>query len=346
MCVILYCDTNRPTPKQVKQAFEKNPEGAGIAWRDGKEVVWRKGLTEAEILKACASVPLPFTAHFRIASMNQTVVPRLCHPFPLTERVETVLTGRTENGVLFHNGSWTSWRTIVMDAVIRSGKSFPTDLWSDTRALAWMAHHFGLGILELINEKVIVFGPGEVEFFGDPWYEVEIPGSDTKMWASNKLWMETTAIGKWVGGGYFGGHGRHASGDSYYHQPIASLGQTRGSAQETPFRGKEGADGGPSDGDDRAEKVSTGDEATGGVGGEGTEGHLGQTSPSPCALIGNEFVGGKVEENGEDIHEWACGINSYPKGKKPHVRLKANDDQDRARREALQRRGIEIIGPL
>lgn len=176
MCVILFCDETRPSESMVGRSFLKNDKGAGIAWReevDGKKVVkWKKGLEMDEIQDLCKKVPLPFVAHFRIPSFGGPHK-LLNHPFPVDPQAELAYEGQTEGKVLFHNGSWSEWRKFSLDTASRQPEKFPKGRWSDTRAMAWCASIYGLGVLELINEKVIVFSPENIDIFGDGWDEVD-----------------------------------------------------------------------------------------------------------------------------------------------------------------------------
>src|SRR5262245_58722778 len=113
VCVILVVRTNRPSEQMVEKAWNWNDHGGGVAWiaeEKGKKIVrWRKNLTEGEMQDACRTLPLPYVAHFRIASQGGRN-PELCHPFPVVRTVPTALEGKTSSGVLFHNGTWSMWR--------------------------------------------------------------------------------------------------------------------------------------------------------------------------------------------------------------------------------------------
>lgn len=200
MCVILVCDTTRPSPDMVMKAWKQNDHGGGIAWRQGGYVHWEKNLTEAQMQKACAEMPFPFVAHFRIASQGGRGK-SLCHPFEVGKAANSALSGKTKGTVLFHNGTWTGWRTSMLDACIRANVKVPTGEWSDTRAMALMASIYGDGILEFINEKVVLFGPKEYQYFGDGWEEVD------DIVASNKIFLT-----RFHGTTSYSGHQSHGHG--------------------------------------------------------------------------------------------------------------------------------------
>lgn len=191
MCVIAIIDEHRPTEEMINKMWERNAHGAGIAWREpakdgnGMEVVWAKGLDLEEVTALCATVPLPYVVHFRVASSGG-IRPELTHPFVISERAESHLEGRTKNHVLFHNGDWKFWPGDCKETAIRSGVPIPTGRWSDTRAMAWLCSIYGYGFMDFIEQKGIAFGPGEFDlevFNGNGWAEIDDHGS--KIWCSN-----------------------------------------------------------------------------------------------------------------------------------------------------------------
>lgn len=173
----------------VAKMFADNPHGAGIAWRVEEKkipvVAWKKGLEEEEIQELVAKLPLPFVAHFRVPSCGGPSE-LLTHPFPIQKDVPLMLEGTTKGQVLFHNGHWHQYKDRMLEASIRGNNHIPTGRWSDSRAMAWMAAHYGIGMLEFINEKIVVFGPakGDIELFGESgWAKI-----GTGIWVSNKGW--------------------------------------------------------------------------------------------------------------------------------------------------------------
>lgn len=183
MCVIFIANEVRPTPEMVYKGWAANPDGGGIAWREGDYVRWKKGVMELEpFAKLIEETPLPFIAHFRIPSQGGKKE-SLCHPFPIDKKVPLNLEGRTKGNVLFHNGHWNAWRATGMDAALKSGVSIPIGKWSDSRAMAFVASIYGPGILEFIDEKAVVFGPDVCEVFsGASWKE------ENGVWCSNDYW--------------------------------------------------------------------------------------------------------------------------------------------------------------
>jgi len=196
LCVIMIAEKQRPTSLMVADAYHQNPEGFGIAYRDGegkeKVVRWKKGLFKLEeAQELCADTPLPYIAHFRVASVGG-VKAGLCHPFPVEVDVPLREEGYTKGYVLFHNGHWANWDKSLLEATYRGqGKKIPAGRWSDSRAMAWMAAQYGLGILEFIGEKCIAFSPDSYEIVaGTGWSLVN------DIWCSNNFfvqrWQRTT----------------------------------------------------------------------------------------------------------------------------------------------------------
>lgn len=198
MCVIAIADEVRPTDEQVGKMFDSNNAGAGIAWREKGVVRWKKGLELEEVTELCAKVPLPYVVHFRIPSVGGKT-PYLCHPFPVTAEVPLELQGTTKGYVLFHNGHWGRWRESTLEAAVRSNTKVPGGKWSDTRAMAFHAFIYGSGILEMIDEKSVMFGPDKVEVFG-AW------SKEGGLWVSNRGWV-TSSFRRHSSGGSVHWHG-------------------------------------------------------------------------------------------------------------------------------------------
>lgn len=189
MCVIAVAATERVTAEMAAKMNAANPHGAGIAWRDVDEdgktpvVAWKKGLSLEEVTELCEKLPMPYVVHFRVPSCGGPSK-LLTHPFPVTKDVPLMLEGTTTGMVLFHNGHWSKYKDAMLEASIRSNNALPVGKWSDSRAMAWMAAHFGIGMLEFIDEKTVVFGPTDIELFKtDGWDKV-----GKGIWVSNKYW--------------------------------------------------------------------------------------------------------------------------------------------------------------
>ena len=251
MCVCAIVPENtRLTEDQVEKMWESNSHGAGIAWREkdakGKTFVrWEKGLELEQIQKLIAETEPPYVVHFRIPSVGDDIA-ALTHPFTIDNKASVELSGKTYGRVLFHNGHWNSWRDSLISAAVRKG-DLPVGKWSDSRAMAYMAYVYGLGILELIDEKVVAFGPNDIEVFrGTMWSKTKEGG----IWVSNTGWEFRTGFHR-------GNRGSGSTGHNSYHTtPPHSM---CGNGRESNFPSKSERD--------RAGKSGTDSEDTAGPGG-------------------------------------------------------------------------------
>lgn len=191
MCVILACYDKLPTEQQILKGATENDDGGGVAWITPQGTVrWKKGLTGPEVIKLLKSkgIKPPCLIHFRVASSGE-VTKELTHPFPLTPGAECDLEGEVpgDQGVLMHNGTFHIWKSMLRDAVERSGGRLrlPDGPWNDTRALAWMAGNFGQGYLSLLDlppNKVAVLRAGKLILcYNDGMWVKTYDG----FWASN-----------------------------------------------------------------------------------------------------------------------------------------------------------------
>lgn len=183
MCVIAIVenDDQRPSEDEIHQMWAANPYGGGIAWRQNNEVYWKKGLEEDTMVEENKKLPTPYILHFRIPSVGGDK-PALCHPFPITKYATPDMEGHGKHSVLFHNGTWSTWdgQSKLWVGAAAGKIKVPPGPWSDSRAMAFWAYHFGLGILDSgakepwgINERIAVLSPtGEIQVFGDGWEEV------------------------------------------------------------------------------------------------------------------------------------------------------------------------------
>lgn len=181
MCVIVVADKKRPTLEIVNKCHAKNSDGGGIAWFNKKgKAEYRKGLNVQEIYDLTQSVPLPFVAHFRLASCggkNEL----LTHPFEITKKSELKLAGQADK-LLIHNGTFADWKICLAAAnVDEPDVNSPL---SDTRAIAMiLARHRNYNFLDKISGRFIVMDATtkQFHFFGDFDEEGGI-------WYSNLFW--------------------------------------------------------------------------------------------------------------------------------------------------------------
>ncbi len=145
MCVVLVC------PKEVRPDFDTlaaceaaNPHGGGVAWRDGKHVVWRKSDDVREIHRLATIAKGEIVIHFRVASVG-SVCAELRHPFPVDYRASLKARGKAK-AVLFQNGTWSGWRK-SLEFAESEGHRIPRGAMSDARAAAWLCSIYGHNFL-------------------------------------------------------------------------------------------------------------------------------------------------------------------------------------------------------
>lgn len=353
MCVIMVCGEKRPTPDLVEKAWNHNDHGGGVAWREQNDknetiVRWEKGLSKEEMHEYCKTLPFPFIAHFRIASTGGRAED-LCHPFEIGPRASAKLSGVTPKGVLFHNGTWSQWRSIAMDLAINRNIKVPPGPWNDTRTMAWVTAHLGEGILEFINEKTVLFGPKTFSIFGDGWEEVEgIP-------MSNKIFLNSFRSKT----GNQSGNGTVAHNVQGQVQSRANLlGSTRpditviteaetagGLSQGITFRGSIEV---VSSGETVEEQVEEGTEGTSSASSSSVQSPKGQ---KVVVEMGPRPVKDLSDKQAKAVSLWASSQN--PKRFSGHTPIAGApiveadlEDADRHRRIDAARRGISYLGRI
>jgi hypothetical protein len=196
VCVILISSKGRPTDEVVEACFKQNSEGAGAAWREldangVPQVRWIKGISEIKDMQELVrELPIPFITHYRISTVGGGSR-LLCHPFIIEPDSPLNLEGTTKEGCLFHNGTWNAWRHQMLESVFKANLRVPTGRWSDSRAMSFLAAHHGLGVLELLDEKIAALTPTQLQVFGTGWHVVEGVGH-----ASNNHWMSRVTKGR------------------------------------------------------------------------------------------------------------------------------------------------------
>lgn len=183
MCVIAVAQDKALTEEHVKRMFGANRDGAGIAWRENGKLQWRKGLDEDQMKDLCLTVPIPYVAHFRIASCGG-IKPELTHPFPIGKDASLALKGATTGAVLFHNGHNHKWKDYLLQMAL-NGMKLPTGPWSDSRLMAWVAAHAGNHVLPFFEEKLVVFSMNDMEILGTGWSLVDDLYVSNRTWESN-----------------------------------------------------------------------------------------------------------------------------------------------------------------
>jgi hypothetical protein len=186
MCIILLAENKHLTKDILKKAENNNPHGSGIAWinQKTKKVEWIKAenLTADKIYKIIKSkkIQLPYIVHFRITSIGETC-DELCHPFSLNAKLnENELSGSSEEGVLFHNGTMRSYKDHLDIIFNLNNEKLPSGKISDSRTMSYLASQKRLGFEYLERctngQKIAVLTPKGIKTFGDNWTNVK----DTK----------------------------------------------------------------------------------------------------------------------------------------------------------------------
>lgn len=221
MCLIAIVqdEEHRPSRTMIDKAWNENPHGGGIAWREGEGknavVRWKKGLDLIEMQQMIKDLPMPFIPHFRKKSVGE-ITKTMCHPFEVSLDASLELEGETKGYVFFHNGTWQKWDDFTLDTAMKSGAKLPDGKWSDTRAMAWLSSVLGFGFLEIIGAKGIAFSPTKVKVFeGNGWFKHE------GIWVSNLL-FDTAKNGYYELGKHHQGHGgwKGAESDRVARPPI------------------------------------------------------------------------------------------------------------------------------
>lgn len=176
MCVILVVDRERPTEEEIEACWATNPDGGGVAWREGEKkaqrIHWKKGLNlDAMKEQLLEKLPLPYIAHFRVASIGG-VYRVLTHPFVISHNAESSLEGFTDKPVLFHNGHWATYDTAVINTAFHGRLTIPRGRWNDSRGMAWLASYHGMGFLDLLDgQRFAIISPNQpLEILGKDWY--------------------------------------------------------------------------------------------------------------------------------------------------------------------------------
>ena len=175
MCVIILAEDKFPTLDTLKSAEALNGHGGSIAWVEKQSTVrYYKNISADEMHTIIETqAQLPAIIHFRIASIGG-VDPLLCHPFPITSNSELALDGE-EQAVLFHNGTWSDYKDVLLQAVLSGKVAVPDGALSDSRVMALLANAYGHNVLSLIpqNNKIAILTPDGIKKYGLGWVDVD-----------------------------------------------------------------------------------------------------------------------------------------------------------------------------
>jgi len=171
MCVIGIYENNKPKLKDLVSMEDMNSDGAGIAWRENGKVRYEKGIDSKKMWKIIKEIDLPFIVHFRIKSSG-SICDELTHPFEVDNNTPDLLHNSCDK-VLFHNGTYTSWKDDMLKTCLSTGIKLPNGHLSDSKALAWLCSVYGDNYLKVIitQSRFTIFTPTEILKYGD-WKEV------------------------------------------------------------------------------------------------------------------------------------------------------------------------------
>lgn len=181
MCVILTLETSKDLEKITLEILKSceltNPDGNGYATLKDGIVKFEKGVSMEYIFNQIelGEIVAPCIIHARITSQGITT-PSLCHPFLISENTENKMSGTLENNesVLFHNGTVSNWRDMVLQTAMGSGRQLPKGEMSDSRGLAFVLHTLGiqaLSYLDVGTDKFAILNQSGLTRFGS-WHDV------------------------------------------------------------------------------------------------------------------------------------------------------------------------------
>ena len=180
MCVIVENHNFRPSEEFLEFINNKNPDGIGIAFFDGDEIVYEKGIDIDTLYDLTREIPFPYVYHFRKRTTG-TYSDIMCHPFLATEDSPSIMSYRGDDPIIFHNGTLDTWDEYLFHASLSNNFKIPVGEINDTRALAILGAQVGWGLynLNFVTKKNRVLlmeitkeGP-RIRKFGS-WHNVEL----------------------------------------------------------------------------------------------------------------------------------------------------------------------------
>jgi predicted glutamine amidotransferase len=200
MCVIIIAQKRMPTEDELRRAWQRNNDGAGVAWWERGKVKWVKGLMKLEdVLKLIPKVKTPSVWHFRSAT-HGGVNQELTHPFLISPSspFSNPLKGGLKKGeaLLFHNGVEGQAISQLIQLLAIKGMRLNEQV-SDTRAIAIMSSLVGEVVLSMFSSKfVLLRSDGSITTKGS-FHE------EDGLLVSSPLKWEVDFV-RWTGRGYRG----------------------------------------------------------------------------------------------------------------------------------------------
>ncbi len=154
MCVIINIEDGKyPEYKTLKDAESLNSHGGSIAWLENGKINYHKGINAKKINQYINKKLKPNNVktaiiHFRIASVGK-INSKLCHPFPISNKVETKLkVFNSDHDLLFHNGTIDNWKDILIESIQGKMALLPKGELSDSRVMAYIINEYGHDFLK------------------------------------------------------------------------------------------------------------------------------------------------------------------------------------------------------
>jgi len=177
MCILAVAVERKLTVEEIRNCFEVNRDGAGVAWSKNGRNYLCKGFMDLDSFLGFYKLVevLPHIVHFRTATSGG-VRPELTHPFVVSLTSPLVLRWSGTQPLLAHNGVVTDWRQTFLRFAPdicrelrrrKQGRTLPPGPWSDTRAAAVIAALVGSPILSFLGGKWAFLDSGRVEIYGD-----------------------------------------------------------------------------------------------------------------------------------------------------------------------------------
>ncbi len=170
MCIIAVCKQRKLTEDELKNCFEHNNDGAGIAWCQDGENYYIKGLMTLDIVKYFYETinVFPHVVHFRNATSGG-VSEELTHPFIVSAKSPLPLDWHGKEPLFFHNGVLSSWESDLFNFYIKKNKRIPDGSWSDSRFIAILVHYLGPNVLNFLKRggKYALLNKNKITIYGN-----------------------------------------------------------------------------------------------------------------------------------------------------------------------------------
>lgn len=171
MCVIAVC-RKKIDKDTFERCFNKNKDGFGFAYVKDGLVNYKKGMMTLDeawneykkhtFNKFFDGCEYNHVIHFRLGN---PVCKELTHPFIVNEDSTEMLEYVGEHKVLFHNGTISSWKDLIIPVFLKIGKIISGSI-SDTRLAAILVNVLGDNILTMISGKYVILDRTYFRTFG------------------------------------------------------------------------------------------------------------------------------------------------------------------------------------